>query len=139
MWAAFTKDLTKFIKYISCCFLYLLLFKFLFSSRKQYMVPLDKYYNGDILNKSHSCRFTNIHTSSRIFRHIHTFSGIIIHIQELFKHTQAYSEPCVTLVYFESFLPCSEPGAYSEPLYIQNPEIFRTLSNIYDGAFCENS
>ena len=35
--------------------------------------------------------------------------------------------------------------AYSEPLYIQNTgifrtrDIFRTLSKIYDGGFCENS
>ena len=42
---------------------------------------------------------------------------------------QAYSEPFVSLVYFENL-------AYSEQLYIQKPEIF---SNIYDGAFCEYS
>ena len=52
------------------------------------------------------------------FWHIHTYTGIL-------RHIQAYSEPCVTLAY-------SEPHAYSEPWFIQNqrhihdPDIFRT-------------
>ena len=39
----------------------------------------------------------------------------------LYKHIQAYSEPCVTLVHFEP-LAYSEPEAYSEPWYVQNPK-----------------
>ena len=38
----------------------------------------------------------------------------------IFTHIQTYSELCVTLAY-------SESEAYSEPWYIQNPDIFRTL------------
>ena len=44
-----------------------------------------------------------------------THSLIIRHIQELFRHIQAYLEPCVTLTYLK--LSC-----------IQNPNIFRTSS-----------
>ena len=63
-------------------------------------------------NKSHLGRFRHIHVYFDIFRDIQACSGII----------QAYSEPCVTLAY-------SKPEAYAEP-YIQNSDIFRTLSNI---------
>ena len=52
---------------------------------------------------------------SRIFRHIQIYSGIIRHIQELFRHIQAYPEPSVIL-------------AYSEPPYIQKLSIIRTRS-----------
>ena len=68
--------------------------------------------------KSHPSKFNNIHAYSRIFRHIHSYSGTIKHIQGLFKYIQAYSESCVTLVYFEP-LAYSEPEAYLEPWYIQ--------------------
>ena len=80
-------------------------------------------------SKNHPSRFNNIHAYSCIFRHIHTYSGRFKHIQKLFEHIQAYSDPCVSLVYFEP-LAYSEPEAYSEPWYIQNPKIFKTLSNI---------
>ena len=49
------------------------------------------------------CKTIAIQTKLRIFRHI----------QELFKHIQAYAKPCVTL-------------AYLEPRYIQNPDLFRS-------------
>ena len=71
------------------------------------------------------------------------------HIQELFRHTQAYFETRVTLKYLEPWY-IQNPGifttlAYSEPRYIQNADIFknrdifRTISNTYDEVFCENS
>ena len=72
------------------------------------------------------CKAKAIHANVGIFTHIPAHSGIIRHIQELFRHIQAYSEPFVTL-------------GYGAPWYIQNPSIFRSLSNIYDEAFCENS
>ena len=46
---------------------------------------------------------------------IQTDLGTIRHIQELFRLTQAYSEPCVTLAYLKSW-------------YILNDDIFRTRS-----------
>ena len=49
------------------------------------------------------------------FRQIQAHSGIIRHIQELFRHIQAYLEPCVTLTYLKLW-------------YIQNPDMFRTRS-----------
>ena len=43
----------------------------------------------------------------------------IRNIQELFRHIQAYSKPCVTLAYLNRgisrTLTYSEPEAYSEP------------------------
>ena len=71
------------------------------------------------------------------------------HIQELFRHIQAYFETRVTLKYLEPWY-IQNAGifttlAYSEPRYIQNADIFknrdifRTISNTYDEAFCENS
>ena len=66
------------------------------------MVPLDKVLQWKNVNKSHSGRFNNTHAYLLIFKHIHTYPDIIKHIQELFKHIQAYSELCKTLVYFES-------------------------------------
>ena len=42
-------------------------------------------------------------------------SGIIRHIQELFRHIQSYLESCVTLTYWKLW-------------YFQNPDIFRTRS-----------
>ena len=74
------------------------------------------------------CKTKAIQKDLGTFRHNQAYPGII----------QAYSEPCVILVY-------SEPLVYSEHRYIQNAGIFkirgifRTLSNIYDEAFCENS
>ena len=77
------------------------------------------------------CKTKAIQTDSGTFRHNQAYPGII----------QAYSGIFKTL--------CN-PGifrtvAYSEPPHIQNVGIlklrgiFRTLSNIYDEAFCENS
>ena len=74
------------------------------------------------------------------FRPVRVYSGIMRHVQELFRNIHAYSEPCVTL-------------ACLEPWYILNPDTFRTrsifriwvcsellhsfgtLSNIYDETF----
>ena len=62
-----------------------------------------------------------IHADLGIFVHIAAYSDRIRHIQlDIIRHIQAYTEPCVTLKY-------SEPEAYSEPWYIQNPGLFRTL------------
>ena len=52
-----------------------------------------------------------VNVKQKPFREAH--SGIIRHIQRLFRHIQAYSEPCIF-------------PAYLEPWYIQNPDIFRT-------------
>ena len=84
-----------------------------------------------------------------------------MHIQELFRHIQAYLKSCVTLAYIELWYiqnllhiqnqkHIQNPGifttlVYSEPPYIQKAGIFkirgifRTLSQIYDEAFWENS
>ena len=35
------------------------------------------------------------------FIQIQAHSAIIRHVQELFRHIQAYSKPCITLAYFE--------------------------------------
>ena len=66
------------------------------------MIPLDK-----------ELQWVNV--KQKPFRQIQAHSGIIRHIQELFRHIQAYSQPCVTLAYFG-------------PWYIQNSKIFRTRS-----------
>ena len=52
-------------------------------------------------------------------------------MQELFRHIQAYSKPCVTMVYLEPWYiqnpdKYAEPEAYSEPWLIKNPRMFRT-------------
>ena len=52
-----------------------------------------------------------------IFTHILAYSEILKHKQ---KYLQAHSKHSVTLAY-------SVPEAYSEPCYIQNPDIFGTL------------
>ena len=65
-----------------------------------------------------------------------------------FRHNQAY--PGIIQAYSGIFKTLCNPGifrtvAYSETPYIQNVGIlklrgiFRTLSNIYDEAFCGNS
>ena len=83
---------------------------------------------------------------------IQTDLGTFRHNQELFRHIQACSKPCVTLAYLEPWY-IQNPDifrtrsifrtlAYSEPRYIQNPRIFRTLayskSETYSEA-CEKS
>ena len=91
------------------------------------------------------CKTKTVQTDLGIFSHNQAYPGII----------QAYSKPCVTLVYFELWYiqnpDILETGnifrtlAFSKPWYIQNPGIskiqgiFRTLPNIYDQAFCQNS
>ena len=87
---------------------------------------------------------------------IQTDSGLIRHIQNLFRHIQAYSEPCVSLTYLKPWymhdsdiFRAGKPWhidklVCSELWYIQNVgifkirDIFRTLLNIYDEVFCEN-
>ena len=66
------------------------------------MVPLDKGLQW-------------VSVKQKPFRQVLKHSGIIRHIQELFRYIQPYSETCVTL-------------AYLEPSYNQNPYIFRTRS-----------
>ena len=58
------------------------------------------------------------------FTHILAYSGYFRQAQELFTHTRTFRNPSVlrTLVYSK----------------IRNRGIFRTLSNIYDGACCKN-
>ena len=91
------------------------------------------------------CKTKAIQTDLGTFRHNQTYPVII----------QAYSEPCVTLTYLkQSYIQNPDTLrtrsifatlVYSEPRYIQNADIFkirsmlRTLSNIYDEAFCKNS
>ena len=50
---------------------------------------------------------------------IQTDLGTFRHIQELFRHIQVYSKPCVTLDIFRTVV-------YSEPWHIHKPGIFRT-------------
>ena len=62
-----------------------------------------------------------------LFRHIQAYLGKIRRIL-VFRHIQntvsfAYSKP------WYNTLSYSEPQAYSEPLYIKNPDIFRALCN----------
>ena len=45
-----------------------------------------------------------IQTDIGIFVHIPTYSGLLRHIQELFRHIEAYSEPFVTVAYSEPWL-----------------------------------
>ena len=114
-------------------------------------------YYVEILNKSRSSRCRYIHTYFPIFQHIQIHSGIIRHIKELFRPIHVYSEPCVTQTYLEpwyiwnpyifrtksifrtavySTLAYSESWCIQNPVvFIQNPGIFRTLSNIYISAF----
>ena len=56
------------------------------------MVPLDNGLQWVIVKKA-------IQTDLGIFTHIPACSGMIRHIHEFFSDIQAYSEPCVTLIY----------------------------------------
>ena len=78
---------------------------------------------------------------------IQTDLGIIRYIQELFRHIQAYSKPCVTLAYLEPWY-IQNPDifrtrsifrtlAYSQPWHIQNPHIFRKLAYSKSKAYSE--
>ena len=79
-------------------------------------------YNGTCKTKkfrqiqAYSHIFWQIRAYSGIFRH----SGIIRHIQDLFRHIQAYSGSSVNLAY-------SEPWHIKNYRHIQNPGIFRFL------------
>ena len=58
------------------------------------MVPLD---NG----------LQRVNVKQKPFRQTEVHSGIIRHVQELFRHIQKYLEPCLTLTYLKLI--------YSEP------------------------
>ena len=98
------------------------------------MVPLDN-------------EFQWVNVKQKLLRQIQAYSGIIRHIQELFRHNQAYLELCVTLTYLKLWY-IQNPGifrtrsifrtpAYSQPWYIQNPAIFRTLAYSKSEAYTE--
>ena len=74
--------------------------------------------------------FAHIPICSHILRHNHIYSGI----------TQAYSKPYVTLVYTE---PCCIRTQNLRHIQkadtVRTRDIFRTLSNILNGAFDKNS
>ena len=83
----------------------------------------------------------------KTFRQIYAYSGIIGHIQELFRHIQAYLEPFVTLEYLELWY-IQNPDifrarsifrtlAYSQSWYTQNSGIFRTLAYSESEAYSE--
>ena len=81
------------------------------------------------------CKAKAIQTNLGTFRHNQTYPGII----------QAYSGIFRTLCYPDIFYNCgisrtltySEPEAYSEPWYIQDPAIFRTLAYSKFEAYSE--
>ena len=70
-------------------------------------------------------------------------------MQELFSHSQAYSESCVTLAYLELRYFQSPDKfrtrsifvtlVYSQPWYTQNPGIFRTLVYSKSEAYSEHN
>ena len=76
------------------------------------MVPLDK-----------EMQWLNV--KQKTFRQKKAHSGIIRHIQELFRHIQTYSKPNVTLAYLK--LWC-----------IQNPDIFITRSIFRTPVYSEH-
>ena len=94
------------------------------------MVPLDKGLQW-------------VNEKQKPSRQIQTHSGIIRHIQELFRHIQAYLEPCLTLTYLKLWYILNpnilrarsifRTPAYSQRYYVQNTDIlkirgiFRTL------------
>ena len=82
-------------------------------------------------DKIQSDRFSHIYTYAGIFRHRQAYSKIIRHFQELLRDIQAHLEARVTFVYSEPWY-IQDPGifktlTYSELWYIQNSGIFRTL------------
>ena len=86
-----------------------------FSSRKQPMVPLDK-------------GLQQVNITQKPFRQSQAHSGIIRHIEELFRHIPAYFEPCVTLTLLEPqyIQTYSETDTYSELQHIHKTGIFST-------------
>ena len=91
-----------------------------------------------------------VNVKQKPFRQIQAHSGIIRHIQELFRYIQAYLEPCITLTYLKLWYientdifttrSIFTTLVYSEPRYIQNAGIlkilgiFRALSHTYSEA-----
>ena len=100
------------------------------------------------------CKIKAIQTDSGTFRDNQTYLGIIPAYVGIFR-TLCYPDIFKTVVYLELWhiqkkKHIQNPSifttlVYSETRYIQNDGIFRirgifrTLSNIYDEAFCENS
>ena len=87
-------------------------------------------YNEDMWNKSHSGRFSHIHTYSRTIEHIPTCSGIIRHIQELFRYFKTFRTLCNhcilrTFVYLK-------PEVYSEPSQRSKMNHFVKIVNSYN-------
>ena len=89
---------------------------------------------------------------------IQTYFGTFKHDQANPRTILAYSKPCLTLAYLETWYIQSpdtfkirnmfrtlvysvRTSVYSELWHIQNPRLIQTytMSNIYDVAFCENS
>ena len=87
-------------------------------------------------------RFGPYSAYSGILGHVRTYSGIIIYIQGLFRHIQAYQKPCIilaysTLSYIQNLRHIQNPGIfrflnYPEERHIQRPGIFRVLNNPYE-------
>ena len=96
------------------------------------------------------CKTKAIQIDLGIIRHNQAYAGIIL----------AFSEPCLTPACLELWYMqnpefifrkhIQNPGifttlVYSEPRYLHNAGIFkirgifRTLPNVYDESFCENS
>ena len=86
---------------------------------------------------------------SNMFRHIQTYASVSRHIQKLFRHIQAYPELCVTLAYSEppyiqkAFILRTRDifklWYIQNQRHVQNPDVFRTIRNIHNGAFCGNT
>ena len=93
------------------------------------------------------CKAKVAQTDLGIFTHIQVYSVLFRHIQAYLGIIQIYTGVFRTLCNpgILRTLVCSEPWHFQNQKHIQNPGIlrirgiFRTLSNIYDGAFCENS
>ena len=77
------------------------------------------------------CKVKAVQAYSRIFGHIQTYSGIIRYIQELSRHIQAFSEPCIAQTYLEPWQNLEsrtqDPWHIQNQTHIQNPGIFRIL------------
>ena len=87
------------------------------------MVPLDK-----------EMQWVNV--KQKTFRQKKAHSGIIRHIEELFRHIQTYSKPNVTLAYLKLWC-IQNPDIIHNQKHIQNPRIFRTLAYSEFEAYSE--
>ena len=72
-----------------------------------------------------------MHAYSDIFRHIQTYPDIIRHIQAYSGIIEAYSQPCVTLAYSESW-------HIQKQRHIQNPGIPETLAHSEPETYAES-